>query len=57
MTPNEALLFADGRYHNQAEMELGSSWTLMRQGEREGERERDSERKFGGRERQRVIEG
>ena len=36
VTPNEALLFADGRYHNQAEMELGSSWTLMRQGEREG---------------------
>ena len=36
VTPNEALLFADGRYHNQAEMELGSSWTLMRQGEGEG---------------------
>ena len=44
VTPYEALLFADGRYHNQAEMELGSSWTLMRQGERERERERDSER-------------
>ena len=44
VTPNEALLFADGRYHNQAEMELGSSWTLMRQGEGEGLRKRDSER-------------
>ena len=54
MTPNEALLFADGRYHNQAEMELGSSWTLMRQGERERETVRES---VFARERQRVIEG
>lgn len=30
---DSALLFTDGRYHNQAELELqGSSWTLMKQG-------------------------
>ena len=30
---DKALLFTDGRYHNQAEMELkGSQWTLMKQG-------------------------
>ena len=32
ITTDKALLFTDGRYHNQAEMELGSEWTLMRQG-------------------------
>ena len=49
VTPNEALLFADGRYHNQAEMELGSSWTLMRQGNRKGQREGDLYQKLEGR--------
>lgn len=30
---DKALLFTDGRYHNQAELELqGSPWTLMKQG-------------------------
>ena len=30
---DKALLFTDGRYHNQAEIELkGSQWTLMKQG-------------------------
>ena len=32
ITTDKALLFTDGRYHNQAEIELGSEWTLMKQG-------------------------
>lgn len=34
ITTDKALLFTDGRYHNQAEIELGSEWTLMKQGTR-----------------------
>ena len=45
VTSHEALLFADGRYHNQAEMELGSSWTLMRQGEKGRQRNPETEKK------------
>ena len=44
VTPTEALLFTDGRYHNQASLELGSSWTLMKQGKRERERQSGRER-------------
>lgn len=33
ITTDKALLFTDGRYHNQAEIELGSEWTLMKQGD------------------------
>lgn len=32
ITNKEALLFTDGRYHNQAELELSEDWKLMRQG-------------------------
>lgn len=32
ITKEKALLFTDGRYHRQAEIELGPEWTLMRQG-------------------------
>jgi Xaa-Pro aminopeptidase len=33
ITTDKALLFTDGRYHNQAELELDANyWTLMRQG-------------------------
>lgn len=32
ITREKALLFTDGRYHRQAEMELGPDWTLMKQG-------------------------
>ena len=32
ITKNESLLFTDGRYHKQAELELDSTWTLMKQG-------------------------
>ena len=35
VTNNEALLFTDGRYHNQAELELTKEWTLMRQGNKD----------------------
>lgn len=35
VTKNEALLFTDGRYHNQAELELTDEWTLMRQGNKD----------------------
>ena len=35
VTKNEALLFTDGRYHNQAELELTKDWTLMRQGNKD----------------------
>lgn len=32
ITHNASLLFTDGRYHAQAEMELKASWTLMKSG-------------------------
>jgi len=32
ITRDKSLLFTDGRYHNQAELELDSTWTLMKQG-------------------------
>lgn len=32
ITKDKSLLFTDGRYHNQAELELDSTWTLMKQG-------------------------
>jgi len=32
ITNKEALLFTDGRYHNQAELELSADWKLMKQG-------------------------
>lgn len=32
LTKREAVLFTDGRYHNQAEMELPQDWVLMKQG-------------------------
>ena len=32
ITKEKALLFTDGRYHRQAEMELSSDWTLMKVG-------------------------
>jgi Xaa-Pro aminopeptidase len=32
LTSNESFLFTDGRYYLQAELELPSNWTLMRQG-------------------------
>lgn len=32
ITKNQSLLFTDGRYHNQASLELDETWTLMKQG-------------------------
>lgn len=32
ITRDKSLLFTDGRYHSQAELELDSTWTLMKQG-------------------------
>jgi len=32
ITTDKSFLFTDGRYHNQAELELSSEWTLMRSG-------------------------
>jgi Xaa-Pro aminopeptidase len=32
ITRSQALLWTDGRYHNQASKELSSDWTLMRSG-------------------------
>lgn len=32
ITSDNAFLFTDGRYHEQAELELPSTWTLMKQG-------------------------
>ena len=32
ITADQSLLFTDGRYHRQAELELSSDWTLMKQG-------------------------
>lgn len=32
ITRTQALLWTDGRYHNQASKELSSDWTLMRSG-------------------------
>lgn len=32
MTQNEALLWTDGRYYQQAELQLGADWTLMKDG-------------------------
>ncbi|KAM3574987.1 hypothetical protein VYU27_003113 [Nannochloropsis oceanica] len=35
ITPTQALLWTDGRYHLQAEQQLGPDWTLMREGQKD----------------------
>ena len=35
VTPTESFLWTDGRYHLQAEQQLGPDWTLMREGQKD----------------------